>query len=407
MISTTTLHPLTNELSIVLLVHASFHHQTQQLIFSSCFEYCHFNSSGVYCHKYWSASSLHVNSNSSPFYLSDFHYWCRYCSSCWCSWRSIGVKLVGHSMSGCYVPCLPNPDQPSFLTLFGFIGIIFCSCFIILCLLFHFKSPMNYRQESPYHHQSYQSIINQQSLPVYLLDPFCMKWGILHITTSSSKSWLLPEPILSHLLFHTQISSKGHPNFIVSLNVLLTCQMTPLLSAILLLLLALLYSSLTSLTISNAAFLSMIAKVNEVVGIGNTIHKFVDTNGWFVYLPQVWLINCQDLPFCPQIFYQNCGGKSIIFRDWVEFDVFDFNFLIDWNSMCTEAEKKKYGFSLGRSVSFAGCYHFSDALCDWTTPTKETLDHEFSTYSKIWCPYVGTASKANLTGPEKTSVMAL
>ncbi len=126
------------------------------------------------CCKQWSYPSLQVQGYSSPLQFSDFHSWCRYCSSCWRSWRSIGVKLVGRNISGYYMPVLPNLDPPSFLTThFGFIGIILCTCWIIWCILFHFNTPMTYQQDSSYHHQSFQSIINHQSLPTYLLDAFC------------------------------------------------------------------------------------------------------------------------------------------------------------------------------------------------------------------------------------------
>ncbi len=63
--------------------------------------------------------------------------------------------------------------------------------------------------------------------------------------------------------------------------------------------------------------------------------------------------------------------------------------------------EKKYGFSFGRSVNFSGSDHISDVLLDGTTPTKERLDHEFSNYSKICCPCIGTASNSNLTRPQK------
>ena len=162
-------------------------------------------------------------------------------------------------MSGCYVPCLPNPDQPSFLTLVGFIGIIFSALLIILRPLFHIKQPMNYHKQSPYHHQSFQSIINQQSLPTYLLDTFCNHWDFC----------LLPH-LLQHLDSHqspSTISSaiqclnlfQSSPKF----HHILECTShTPddtVLSTILVLLLALPHSSLTSLTMSNAAFLSKIS----------------------------------------------------------------------------------------------------------------------------------------------------
>ncbi len=82
--------------------------------------------------------------------------------------------LTNPDQASSLVPCLPNPD--SFLTFVGFIGLIFSALFIIMRLLFHIKQPMNYHQQSPYHHQPFQSIINQQSLPTYLLDAFCNHW---------------------------------------------------------------------------------------------------------------------------------------------------------------------------------------------------------------------------------------
>ncbi len=117
--------------------------------------------------------------------------------------------------------------------------------------------------------------------------------------------------------------------------------------------------------------------------------------------------------FSPQVFHQSCGGKSIIIGDPVEIhltnwnqidipiDVFESNVPIVRNSICTEAEKNEYGFYLCRKVNVAGQCHFTDALIDEDISTKETLDNEFSTYSKICCPCVGTASNANLSGPQK------
>ncbi len=107
-------------------------------------------------------------------------------------------------------------------------------------------------------HQSYQSIINQLSLPDFLLDVFCSHWDFCEL-------WWLLEKLDSHQssssissVWHAWISSRAHLNFIISWNALLTPQMTLFLSMILALLLALFQSSLTSLTMSNAAFLSVI-----------------------------------------------------------------------------------------------------------------------------------------------------
>ncbi len=109
-------------------------------------------------------------------------------------------------MSGCYVPCLPNPDPTSFLTLLGFIGIMFFTCWIIWCLQLHFKPSMTYQLDSSfYHHQSYQSIITKQSLPDYLLDTFCSHLDFC---------------LLSHLLqyFDSHQSPSSFPSAIAHLN---------------------------------------------------------------------------------------------------------------------------------------------------------------------------------------------
>ncbi len=45
-------------------------------------------------------------------------------------------------------------------------------------------------------------------------------------------------------------------------------------------------------------------------------------------------------------------------------------------------------FSGWKGINFAEDHHFSDALLFGTTPTKETLNHKFSNYSKFCCPCV-------------------
>jgi hypothetical protein len=60
-----------------------------------------------------------------------------------------------------------------------------------------------------------------------------------------------------------------------------------------------------------------VTKVNKVIGIGTTLHKFVDAAGKDIYLPcvsyhlpltDVWL-------FSPQVYHQIYGGHSIVNRD--------------------------------------------------------------------------------------------
>jgi hypothetical protein len=57
-----------------------------------------------------------------------------------------------------------------------------------------------------------------------------------------------------------------------------------------------------------------ITKVNKVVGIGTTLHKFVDNNGNHVYLPCVsYHLSSMDVQlFSPQIYHQLHGGHSVV-----------------------------------------------------------------------------------------------
>ncbi len=275
---------------------------------------------------------------------------------------------------------------------------------------------MNFQQDSSYHHQSFQSIINQQSLPTYLLDAFCNHWDfcslprlLQHLDSHQSPSTISSAIQRLNLFqsspdFHRILECTSHTpdDTLLVYDLGASAGLTPFKSD---------FFDYVKCSIP----VRDISKVNEVIGIGTTIHKFVDTKGRFVYLPQVayHLPSSEVCLFSPQVFHQSCGGKSIIFGDRVEIhltnrnqinipiDVFESNVPIVRNSMCTEAEKKEYGFSLGGKVNFAGRRHFTDALIDEDTSTKETLDHEFSTYSKICCPCVGTTSNANLSGPQK------
>ncbi len=119
-----------------------------------------------------------------------------------------------------------------------------------------------------------------------------------------------------------------------------------------------------------------ISKVNKFIGIGTTIHKFIDIIECFVYLSEV-TYHLQPSKVClsvliPQVLYQSCSRKSNIYGDsvqillpnWnyidVHIDFFYSNIPIVWNSRCTESEKKKSGISLGGKVNLAGNHHFSD-----------------------------------------------
>jgi hypothetical protein len=57
-----------------------------------------------------------------------------------------------------------------------------------------------------------------------------------------------------------------------------------------------------------------LTKVNKVIGIGTTLHKFVDVAGNNVYLPCVsYHLPSTDIRlFSPQIYHQVYGGHSVV-----------------------------------------------------------------------------------------------
>ena len=62
-----------------------------------------------------------------------------------------------------------------------------------------------------------------------------------------------------------------------------------------------------------------VTKVNKVIGIGTTLHKFVDGTGNNVYLPCVsYHLPSTDVRlFSPQVYHQIYGGHSIVNGDKV------------------------------------------------------------------------------------------
>ncbi len=177
---------------------------------------------------------------------------------------------------------------------------------------------MNYHQQSPYHHQPFQSIINQQSLPTYLLDAFCNHWdfcSLLHLLQCLD-SHQRPSTI-SSAIQHSNLFQSS-PNFHCILECISHTPGDTLLVYDL--------GDSVDLTLFQCDFFNHvkcsipvqdISKVNEVIGIGTTINKFVDTKGRFVYLPQMasHLPSSEVCLFSPQVFHWSCGGKRIIFGD--------------------------------------------------------------------------------------------
>ncbi len=163
-------------------------------------------------------------------------------------------------MSSWYLPCHPFPGLSLFLNLFSTIGIPPCASYVIGA----FYSNLNQKQNS---NKILAFIINNlmnlwSTNYHHYLSTFLIPYLVIGTSVHYHISCMILTPIRvhlhSHLLLHAWISSRAHLNFIVSWNVLLKPWMMTFLYMILVILLALLHLSLTCLTRSNAAFLSMI-----------------------------------------------------------------------------------------------------------------------------------------------------
>ncbi len=152
--------------------------------------------------------------------------------------------------------------------------------------------------------------------------------------------------------------------------------MVPFLSMILVLWLALLHSSLTSLKnqMQHSCLWYFKGQWNNwiwdhylyICWHQRTICLFTITSLSFT---MIWGSLFQSSSLWSEL-WRKSGGKIIIIGDWVEFcptswnpidipiHVFESNVSIVQNSLCTEAEKKEYGFSLGKGMNFAVCHHF-------------------------------------------------
>ncbi len=63
-----------------------------------------------------------------------------------------------------------------------------------------------------------------------------------------------------------------------------------------------------------------VTKVNKVMGIGTTLHKFTDTRGFLVYLPCVsYHLPQTDIRlFSPQTYHQMHGGYSKVYNNCIK-----------------------------------------------------------------------------------------
>lgn len=168
-----------------------------------------------------------------------------------------------------------------------------------------------------------------------------------------------------------------------------------------------------------------VTKVNRVIGIGTTLHKFKDSNGNDVILPCVsYHLQTTDVRlFSPQTYHQMHDGHSIVAGDYVEMilgnnnnvmipiDREGSNLPVVHNSWLSKEEQERYG-PLTRSalawtrlnqVDFFGDLQPTKTSARYSPQEREIdlLNSEFEHYSKFCGPCVGQKDNTNLSGPQK------
>ncbi len=166
--------------------------------------------------------------------------------------------------------------------------------------------------------QWYQSIINQQSLPNYLLNSFCSHGASYHYNFSCM-IWT-PTRVFLNLFWHGMIKSlQKLIKFSLYPRMYFTYPKWHLL-------LDYNFGAFAGLTLSKFDGFDYVeciipaTGISKVIVTGTSIQMFVDTKGQFVYLTQVtYHLPSSELHiFSPQVFYQRCGEYNMIFEEWVE-----------------------------------------------------------------------------------------
>jgi hypothetical protein len=160
-----------------------------------------------------------------------------------------------------------------------------------------------------------------------------------------------------------------------------------------------------------------VTKVNKVIGIGTTLHKFVDDAGNDVYLPCVsYHLPTTDVRlFSPQVYHQIYGGHSIVNGDEVVMNVRcdgkpktipipidrgNTNLPVVHNSFVSSKMKKKLAHNFRSALIATGVCtaldYFANVSVHRAVSTSSSLRGIFSSL-----PCVGGSENENLTMAQK------
>ena len=159
-----------------------------------------------------------------------------------------------------------------------------------------------------------------------------------------------------------------------------------------------------------------VTKVNKVIGIGTTLHKFVDASGSNIYLPCVsYHLPTTDVRlFSPQVYHQIYGGDSIVNGDKVVMRVRDdrgpieipipidkggTNLPIVWNSFVSQNIKKKISRNFRSALIATGINAALDYFADNIIRSSSTLFRMQGIFTNF--PGVGGRENENLTLAQK------
>jgi hypothetical protein len=158
-----------------------------------------------------------------------------------------------------------------------------------------------------------------------------------------------------------------------------------------------------------------ITKVNKVVGIGTTLHKFVDSNGNHVHLPCVsYHLPMTDVRlFSPQIYHQLHGGHSVVNGDEmvmkflkegalisIPIDRNATNLPVVHNSFASEKVRREHASkflpALHATELYAALDYFANVSVDKNLSTSSRKQDPASSF-----PCVGGLKNENLSMPQK------
>ena len=160
-----------------------------------------------------------------------------------------------------------------------------------------------------------------------------------------------------------------------------------------------------------------VTKVNKVIGIGTTLHKFTDTNGLPVYLPCVsyHLPETDVRLFSPQTYHQMHGGYSEVYGDRIRMllktSTIDIEIVREQNnlpavfdSFVSDEAKKALAGTMRSGLAHARLgildfFHDNDLGDIGRTSTNDSTGIEH--HSQFCGPCVGSQANENLSGPQK------